>query len=72
MGRAECGRQGNGHSAPEPEPRIGRRDRQDPDRDVPEPDRPPPDGERKRSDRDADGRPVQLEKPATEQRTAGE
>lgn len=71
MGRAERGRQGNGQSEPGPEPRIGRKDQQDPDRDVAEPDRPAPDGEEERGDRDADGRPVQLEIPAKEQRVAG-
>jgi hypothetical protein len=72
MGHAERGSRGNGQSAPGPEPRIGRKDLQDPDRDVAEPNRPAPDGEQERSDRDADGRPVQLEIPATEQRGAGE
>jgi hypothetical protein len=72
MGRAERGSRGNGQSAPGPAPRIGRKDLQDPDRDVPERDRPAPDGEQERSDRDADGRPVQLEIPATGQRVAGE
>jgi len=72
MGRAERGSRGYGQNAPGPEPRIGRKDLQDPDRDVPEPDRPAPDGEQERSDRDADGRPVQLEIPATGQRVARE
>ncbi len=71
MGRAERGSRGNGQSAPGPEPRIGRKDLQDPDRDVPEPDRPAPAGEQERSDRDADGRLVPLEIPATGQRVAG-
>ena len=61
MGRSDRGSRGNGQSAPGPEPRLGRKDLQDPDRGVPEPDRPAPDGEEERSDRDADGRPVQLE-----------
>ena len=72
MERAERSSRGNGQSAPGPEPRIGRKDLQDPDRDVPEPDRPAPDDEQGQSDRDADGRPVQLEIPATGQRIAGE
>lgn len=46
-----------------PEPRIGRKDLQDPGREVPEPDRPAPDGEQEQRDRDADGRPAQLEIP---------
>jgi hypothetical protein len=71
MGRAERGNRGNGQSTPGPEPRIGRKDLQDPDRDVPEPHRPAPDGELERGDRDADGQPVQLEIPATGQRVAG-
>jgi hypothetical protein len=72
MGRTERGSRGFGQNAPGPEPRIGRKDLQDPDRDVPEPDRPAPDGEQERSDRDADGRPVQLDIPATGQRVARE
>jgi hypothetical protein len=61
MGRADSDSRGNGQSAPGPEPRIGRKDLQDPDCGVPGPDRPAPDGEQERSERDADGRPVQLE-----------
>jgi len=62
---------GNGQSAPGPAPRIGRKDLQDPDRDVT--DRPAPGDEQGHSDHDADaGRPVQLEIPATEQQVAGE
>jgi hypothetical protein len=72
MGRAERCSRGYGQNAQGPEPRVGRKDLQDPDRDVPEPDRPPPDGEQERSDRDADGRLVQLEIPATGQRVARE
>ena len=71
MGRAERSSRGNGPSAPGPAPRIGRKDLQDPDRDAPEPDRPAPDGEPERSDRDADGQPVQLEIPARGQPAAG-
>jgi hypothetical protein len=58
-------------SAPGPAPHIGRKDLPDPNRDAPEPDRPAPDGEPERSDHDAEGRPVQLEIPATGQRVAG-
>ena len=54
------------------EPRIGRKDLQDPDRNVPEPDRPAPDGEREQSERDADGRPVQLEIPRQDNEYARE
>jgi hypothetical protein len=73
MERAERSSRGNGQSTPEPEPRIGRKDLQDPDRDLTEPGRPAPDGEQEHSDPDEDaGRPVQLEIPATEQRVAGE
>jgi hypothetical protein len=61
MGRAERGSRGDGQSASGPEPRIDRKDLQDPGRDVPEPDRPAPDGEREQSERDPDGRRVQLE-----------
>jgi len=56
-----------------PEPRIGRKDLQDPDREVTEPGRPARDDGPGQRDHDAgDGRPVQLEIPATEQRVAGE
>jgi hypothetical protein len=72
MERAERGSRGNGPSASGPAPRIGRKDLQDPDRDVPAPDRPAPDGEQEPSDQDADGRPVQLEIPTTEEGVAGE
>ena len=72
VGRAERGSRGNGEEALGPEPRIGRKDLQDPDREVREPDRPAPDGEQEGSDRDADGRPVQLAIPATGQRVARE
>jgi hypothetical protein len=71
MERAERSSRRNGLSTPEPAPPIGRKDLQDPDRDAPEPDRPAPDGEPERSDRDAAGRPVQLEIPATGQPAAG-
>jgi hypothetical protein len=72
MARAKRSSRGNGQSAPGPKPRIGRKDLQDPDRDVTEPGRPAPDDEQGRSDPDAGaGRPVQLETPATEQRVAG-
>jgi hypothetical protein len=68
MERAMRSSRGNGQSAPGPEPRIGRKDLQDPDRDVTEPRRPAPDDEQGQSDPDAGaGRPVQLEIPATEQ-----
>ena len=67
MERAKRSSRGNGQSAPGPEPRIGRKDLQDPDRDVTEPGRPAPDDEQRQSDPDAGaGRPVQLEIPATE------
>ena len=70
MGRAKRGSRGNGQSAPGPKSRIGRKDLQDPDRDVTEPPRPAPDGEQGRSDPDAGARrPVQLETPATEQKS---
>ena len=73
MERTERSSRGNGQSTPEPEPRTGRKDLQDPDRDLTEPGRPAPDGEQEHSDPDEDaGRPVQLEIPATEQRVAGE
>ena len=72
MGRAERGSRGYGQDALGPEPRIGRKDLQDPDRDVPELDRPAPDGKQEKSDRDADGRPVQLEIPTTGHRVARE
>ena len=73
MGRAKRSSRGNGQSAPGPKPRIGRKDLQDPDRDVTEPARPAPDGEQGRSDPDAGaGRPVQLETPATGQRVPSE
>ena len=72
MGRAKRSSRGNGQSALGPKPRIdqkGRKDLQDPDRDVTEPARPAPDSEQGRSDPDAGaGRPVQLETPATGQR----
>lgn len=67
MERAQRSSQGNGQTAPGPEPRIGRKDLQDPDRDVTEAGRPAPDDEQGRSDPDAGaGRPAQLEIPATE------
>jgi hypothetical protein len=72
MGHAERGSRGYRQSAPGPAPRIGRKDPQDPGRDTPEPKRPAPDGEPEHSEPDADGRPVQLEIPATEQRVPGE
>jgi hypothetical protein len=66
MGRAERGSRGKGQDAPGPEPRIGRKDLQDPDRDVTEPGDPIPGDEQGRSDRDAGaGGPVQLEIPAS-------
>jgi len=71
--RAERGSRGNEQNAPGPEPRIGRKDLQDPDRDVTEPGDPVPEDEQGRSDRDAgEGGPVQLEIPTTEQRVARE
>jgi hypothetical protein len=73
MERAERSRRGNRQSAPGPEPRIGRKDLQDPDRDVTEPGRPAPNDEEGQSDHDAGaGGPVQFEIPATEQGVAGE
>ena len=64
MARVKRSSRGNGQSAAGPKPRIGRKDLQDPDRDVTEPTRPAPDGEQGRSDPDAGaGRPVQLETP---------
>jgi hypothetical protein len=72
MGRAERGSRGNGQSAPGPAPRIRRKNLRDLNHDIPEPDRPAPDSEQERSDRDADGRPVQLEIPATGPPIAGE
>jgi hypothetical protein len=68
MGRVKGSSRRNGASTPEFAPRIGRKDLQDPDRDAPEPNRPAPDGEPGRGDRDTEGRPVQLEIPATGQR----
>jgi hypothetical protein len=54
-------------AAARPEPRIGRKDLQDPDRKVPEPGLPAPGDEQGQSDPDAGaGRPMQLEIPATE------
>ena len=71
MERAKRSSRGNGQSAPEPEPGIGRKDLQDPD--LTEPGRPPPDGEQEHSDPVGDaGRPVQLKIPATEQLLADE
>ena len=73
MERAKRSSRGKGQRAPAPEPRLGRKDLPDPDRDVTEPGRPDPDDEQGRSDPDAGaGGPVQLEIPATEQRVAGE
>ena len=73
MERAKRSGPGNGQNAPGPAPRSGRKDLQDPDRDVTDPGRPAPDDEPKQSDPDAGaGPPVQLEIPATEQRVAGE
>lgn len=76
MGRAKRSSRGNGQSALGPKPRIGRKGRkdlQDPGRDVTEPGRPAPDDEQGRTDPDAGaGRPVQLETPATEQRVPSE
>ena len=73
MARAKRSSRGNGQRPPEPQPRIGRKDLLDPDRDVTEPVRPAPKGEPGRSDPDAGaGRPVQLEVPATEQRVPSE
>jgi hypothetical protein len=51
----------------------GRKDLQDPDRDVTEPGHPVPEDEQGQSGRDAGAEgPVQLEIPATEQRVARE
>ena len=67
MGRAERGSRGYGQNTqgPEAEPRIGRKDLQDPDRDVSESGHPVPEDEQGQSGRDAgaDG-PEQLEIPA--------
>ncbi len=73
MERAERSNRGKRQSAPRPAPRIGRKDLQDPDRDVTEPARPAPNDEQGQGDRDAGaGRVVQLEIPATEERAAGD
>jgi hypothetical protein len=73
MGRAERGGRGQGKSAPWTAPRIGRKDLQDPDRDVMEPGHPVPEDEPGGSDRDAGAEePVQLEFPATGQHGARE
>lgn len=72
MERAKRSNREKRQSAPRPAPRIGRKDLQDPDRDVTEPVRPAP-NEQKQGDRDAGaGRVVQLEIPATEERAAGD
>lgn len=56
-----------------PGPRIGRKDLQDPDRDVTETGHPVPEDEQGQSGRDAEAEgPVQLEIPATGQRVARE
>jgi hypothetical protein len=63
----------HGQSGPGPEPRIGRKDLQDPDRDVSESGQPVPEGEQGQSGRDAGAEgPEQLEIPAMEQRVARE
>ena len=72
MERTKHSSRGNGQSTSGPEPRIGRKDLQDPNRDLTEPGRPAPDDEQEQSNPDAGaGRPVQLEIPATGQRVAG-
>jgi len=64
----ERGSRGHGQSAPGPEPRIGRKDLQDPDRDVTESGHPVPADEQGQSGRDAGAEgPEQLEIPAMEQ-----
>ena len=66
MERAKPSSRGNEQSAPEPEPGPGRKDLQDPDRDLTEPGRPAPDGEQEHRDPDEDtGQPLQLEIPAS-------
>jgi hypothetical protein len=73
MERANRSSRGKRQSAPGPGPCIGRKDLQDPDREVTEPGRPAPDDQEKQSDHEAGaGGPGQLEIPATEQRVAGE
>jgi hypothetical protein len=64
----ERGSRGHGQSVPRPEPRIGRKDLQDPDRDVTESGHLVPEDEHGQSGRDAgvEG-PEQLEIPAAEQ-----
>jgi hypothetical protein len=70
---AERGGRGEGQSAPWPAPRIGRKDLQDPDRDVTEPGHPVREDEPGRSDRDAGAEgPVQLELPPTGQQGSRE
>jgi hypothetical protein len=73
MGRAERGGRGEGQSAPWPAPRIGRKDLQDPDRDVAEQGHPVLGDEPGRTDCDAGAEgPVQLELAATGQHGARE
>ena len=49
MERAKRSNRGKRQSAPRPAPRIGRKDLQDPDRDVTEPVRPAPDDEQRQA-----------------------
>jgi hypothetical protein len=62
---AERGSRGRGQSVPGANPRIGRKDLQDPDRDVSESGHPVPEDEQGQSGRDAGAEgPEQLEIPA--------